>query len=434
MFLTPQTVDFYLDVPDIVGVDYDLYLRRVADNGTKTLVAQSIGIYQVDEHISYLVTETTAGKYELQVRCWTNVGPPLESAYLSAFYATYDDYDYRLEYYPHNNPSAGTTLHIPSTYAPTKSVTYQIDTPGTVIDLVFENLNQQGWHYAYADLEYQPTFQYHTCPTQTSHNFGPGIGTIPCKLYPQDFQWEDGIALSSYGDAYTSQDMGCSNYEIDSSSVLYNCHAYAWTDCDQYWIDDPNQMINNLIDCDEVIPMDDIYEDNHYANYVCFSQTANGPYNHSGKIINQAQSFNTAWIRSKIGLYVIADLLGSNATTEWTNRYGTYKHYFRRVSNPIDDEIISSTVGLNGNYPNPFNASTTIKYVLPKTDQHYEIEIYNIKGQKIKTVELEQKSGENTIFWDGTTEKGLMAASGVYFYRLISNKQVIDTKKMILIK
>ena len=69
IFLSPQTANFYLTVPDIVGVDYDLYLYKVDDNNNITEVSRSDAYYQADEHINYIVTNTTAGKYMLRVSC-----------------------------------------------------------------------------------------------------------------------------------------------------------------------------------------------------------------------------------------------------------------------------------------------------------------------------------------------------------------------------
>ena len=381
IFLSPQTVNFYLTVPDIVGVNYDLYLYKVAENNSITEVSRSAAYYQADEHISYIVTDTTAGKYMLRVGCWTNVDP-LEGAWLETNFTTYDNYDFRLESYPYNNPSNVSTLSIPSSYNFEQSYLFTNLNPGYIIDVVCTSLS--GFHYAYVDIEYNPLwFNYHKFPVQIQHNFGPGIGIIPCYQYPRDFQWQDGYALTYCEDVNLVQEMGCTLYEAGSSSQLYNCHAYAWTNSDQYWIDNPATIIDNLsFYSDQIVEMDDIFEDGHYANYVVFSLTENGSIKHSGKIIGQAQTFNAATIRSKLGSYGIADLMGANATNQWKTEYGEFKRYYRNVSNFNDDEVIEGAVCLDGNYPNPFKASTTIKYLLPKTDKHYEIEIYNIKDRK----------------------------------------------------
>ena len=88
---------------------------------------------------------------------------------------------------------------------------------------------------------------------------------------------------------------------------------------------------------------------------------------------------------------------------------------------------------LNTNYPNPFNPSTTISYsvkdALPVT-----IEIYNVKGQLVKTLINEQKAaGTHTVVWNGTDNSNRPVSSGVYYYKMNAGKYS-STKKMIMMK
>jgi len=88
---------------------------------------------------------------------------------------------------------------------------------------------------------------------------------------------------------------------------------------------------------------------------------------------------------------------------------------------------------LSGNYPNPFNPQTTISFSLAKSEQ-VSIEIFNIKGQKVKTV-LDQllTDGQHEVVWDGKNQYGKSVSSGVYFYRMhTADYQAM--KKMIMIK
>lgn len=94
---------------------------------------------------------------------------------------------------------------------------------------------------------------------------------------------------------------------------------------------------------------------------------------------------------------------------------------------------IPNSYKLYNNYPNPFNPQTTIKYDLQKSGK-VVIEIFNLLGQKIKTLVNEDKTaGSYTTTWNGTTDKGLYAASGIYFYR-IKTENFSNTKKMLLIR
>lgn len=88
------------------------------------------------------------------------------------------------------------------------------------------------------------------------------------------------------------------------------------------------------------------------------------------------------------------------------------------------------------NFPNPFNPSTTIKFNLPQNFETAKIEIYNIKGQKVKTFSNQQitQSPDHQIVWDGTDQAKKPVSSGIYFYQLKVDDKIKKTKKMMLIK
>jgi hypothetical protein len=88
---------------------------------------------------------------------------------------------------------------------------------------------------------------------------------------------------------------------------------------------------------------------------------------------------------------------------------------------------------LSQNYPNPFNPSTTIEYSLSRRHK-VSIDVFNIMGQKVRTlIDREQSAGAYTITWDGTTDTGNRAATGIYLYRFQAGDYV-ETKKMLLLK
>jgi Carboxypeptidase regulatory-like domain/CHU_C Type IX secretion signal domain len=100
-----------------------------------------------------------------------------------------------------------------------------------------------------------------------------------------------------------------------------------------------------------------------------------------------------------------------------------------------DDVTISNNKISLSNYPNPFNPSTTIYFETTNLHENSRIEIYNIKGQKINKLEIKNvKLGMNKVIWDGNSEKDKKVTSGIYFYKLILDNEVIETKKMILMK
>jgi len=94
---------------------------------------------------------------------------------------------------------------------------------------------------------------------------------------------------------------------------------------------------------------------------------------------------------------------------------------------------IPKVFDLKPNYPNPFNPSTTIKYQLPKAVD-VQLEIYNILGQRVKTlVNKKAEPGYYEVVWDGTNDFGQKVASGLYIYRIKAGDYV-KSYKMILMK
>ena len=85
------------------------------------------------------------------------------------------------------------------------------------------------------------------------------------------------------------------------------------------------------------------------------------------------------------------------------------------------------------NFPNPFGNVTNIRFAL-KNPSKVNIEVYNILGQKVKTItEDELPAGVHSVQWDGKDASGHPVANGVYFYRMNTEK-FYQIRKMILMK
>jgi len=88
---------------------------------------------------------------------------------------------------------------------------------------------------------------------------------------------------------------------------------------------------------------------------------------------------------------------------------------------------------LKQNFPNPFNAETTIQYQLGKRTP-VVLSIYDILGRKVRTVINErQTTGYHSIRWDGLNKSKTQVASGLYFYRIEAG-DFLDTKKLLLVR
>lgn len=98
-----------------------------------------------------------------------------------------------------------------------------------------------------------------------------------------------------------------------------------------------------------------------------------------------------------------------------------------------EENILQTNLSLFNNYPNPFNPITKITFLIPSKSA-IEISIFNLKGQKVKTLEKGIKSmGKYTVTWDGTDDCDNPVSSGLYLYKFKAGDQSI-TKKMFLIK
>jgi hypothetical protein len=86
---------------------------------------------------------------------------------------------------------------------------------------------------------------------------------------------------------------------------------------------------------------------------------------------------------------------------------------------PAEVEVTKSAAfELKGNYPNPFNPETVIKFYLPQ-DSKVNLRVYNILGQVVHTlVDEPLAAGDHSVTWNGKNEQGRDVASGVYFYRI----------------
>ncbi|MCF7794685.1 MAG: T9SS type A sorting domain-containing protein [Candidatus Cloacimonetes bacterium] len=86
------------------------------------------------------------------------------------------------------------------------------------------------------------------------------------------------------------------------------------------------------------------------------------------------------------------------------------------------------------NYPNPFNPSTTISFNVTQTSPFATIEIYNLKGQKVKNLTVSPSQSLNvSVVWDGTDQNGNPVSSGIYLAKVKLANQTL-TRKMMLIK
>ncbi len=109
--------------------------------------------------------------------------------------------------------------------------------------------------------------------------------------------------------------------------------------------------------------------------------------------------------------------------------------YYGDFVTGIDDETDSAPFAfeLLGNYPNPFNANTIIKFTLPAPEKA-ELAVYDLLGRRIRTlISGSLDAGQHEMLWNGRDDVDNSVASGVYFYNLKFGEQSIS-RRMVMLK
>jgi hypothetical protein len=139
----------------------------------------------------------------------------------------------------------------------------------------------------------------------------------------------------------------------------------------------------------------DIYRDSQGNSYLCWFDNRSKNYN------DQYENDHSSLYMQKIGIPTVV------------------------IS---EDELV--TFCEITNYPNPFMGSTILKCDLPRSTKDAEIVIYNIKGQKVRSI----PATSNEVQWDCLNDNGKLTGAGVYYYRLMGEGITSRTGRMILLK
>ena len=99
----------------------------------------------------------------------------------------------------------------------------------------------------------------------------------------------------------------------------------------------------------------------------------------------------------------------------------------------VSGVALPTVFAVEQNYPNPFNPVTIVEYSVP-TRARVTIDIFNVLGQKVRTLVDEMKSaGSYRAEWNGADDAGQPVSTGIYLYRFRAG-DVVQAKKMLLLK
>ena len=133
--------------------------------------------------------------------------------------------------------------------------------------------------------------------------------------------------------------------------------------------------------------------------------------------------------------YYVIDVKRPAQSIDWACYLGNWNrsgNVYQATPN-IDPGTPAVITELLGNYPNPFNPSTTIRFSLSENSP-VQIDIYNQKGQLVKNlVDQVKASGAHSIAFDGSDNSGRAISSGLYYYKMTAGK-FSSTRKMVLMK
>ena len=169
---------------------------------------------------------------------------------------------------------------------------------------------------------------------------------------------------------------------------------------------------------DSNIDFDPLFEDAINENFILLS---NSPCIDTGS--------PSGWLIPPENDLTIDDYLNYNCIGD-NYDIGTFEY----CNNATEDYLLLPQIVNICNYPNPFNPSTTINFSIRNVSK-VELALYNIKGQKIKTLaQNEFTKGSHSIIWNGDDKFGKSASSGIYYYKLSVNGKTEAVKKCLLLK
>ena len=142
------------------------------------------------------------------------------------------------------------------------------------------------------------------------------------------------------------------------------------------------------------------------------------------------------------GAWTLTNTSGSTVNGSWMdNDYklfcvGSIGYVHKNITtisgilNGNENTQIPTKYELSQNYPNPFNPTTTISFALPKPG-NVSLKVYDMVGREVMTLFSNQQfnAGVTRYLFNGSN-----LASGIYFYSLVVDNNLISTKKMVLVK
>ena len=117
---------------------------------------------------------------------------------------------------------------------------------------------------------------------------------------------------------------------------------------------------------------------------------------------------------------------------KWTQRVDSHWSYMGALSTVSDNNITVDKFALKGNYPNPFNPTTKIRFTNDRSSK-VKVTVYALNGEKVATIMNKQvNAGAYDVSWNGKSSNGTIVPTGMYLYDIESDGRRLQGKMLFL--
>ena len=117
---------------------------------------------------------------------------------------------------------------------------------------------------------------------------------------------------------------------------------------------------------------------------------------------------------------------------KWSQYVNSHWTYMGALSTVDDNNITAENFELKGNYPNPFNPTTKIRFSNDRSS-NVKVTVYSLKGEKVATIMNKQvNAGTYDVSWNGKSTNGKVVPSGMYLYDVESDGRRLQGKMLFL--
>ena len=144
----------------------------------------------------------------------------------------------------------------------------------------------------------------------------------------------------------------------------------------------------------------------------------------------EAQEYGVLW--NNKGGRVKAQSYANCFPAKWTQRVNSHWTYMGALSAIDDNSITVDRFELKGNYPNPFNPTTKIRFTNDR-NSNVKVTVYALTGEKVATIMNKPvNAGAYDVSWNGRNTNGKIVPTGMYLYDIESDGRRLQGKMLFL--